>query len=198
VLDRDKKGTTHKGYMWCYYSPPLEMVLFDYQPSRDGTSMRETLKGYQGTIQCDGYSTYETVWAQDPAVTLIHCWAHVRRKFFEAASSSAVLSDEAMTFIGALYQIERCGKEAALNPDQVRAMREEKALPILARFKQWMIEVYPTLNPTEPVRKAIDYTLPRWKELVHYTTDGTLAIDNNGAENAIRPVCVGYAKQSIM
>ena len=190
VLDKSKKGTTHRGYMWCYHDPGSGVVYFDYQPGRGKESMKQILTGYGGTIQCDGFSGYSSMFGKKEEVTLIHCWAHVRRKFFESQNSDAKNAGQALEYIRELYAIERHAKDERLSPDEIVKLRQAKSVPILAEIESWMKALLPTLNPTSPLTKAIAYTLPRWKELVHYTTDGALSIDNNAVENAIRPVAV--------
>ena len=111
-------------------------------------------------------------------------------KFFESQNSDAKNAGQALEYIRELYAIERHAKDERLSPDEIVKLRQAKSVPILAEIESWMKALLPTLNPTSPLTKAIAYTLPRWKELVHYTTDGALSIDNNAVENAIRPVAV--------
>lgn len=95
------------------------------------------------------------------------------------------------TFIGALYDVERLAREGNLAAEQFTALRQEKSVPVLTEMKEWLITRMQVLNPTNPVYKAAQYTLKLWPGLIHYTTDGRLAIDNNEAKNAIRPSAIG-------
>jgi len=191
VLDKSKKGTTHRGCLWVFLDPQDGYVYFDYQPGRGKENLKLALPDYKGTIQCDGYSVYQSVFQDDENVKLIHCWAHVRRLFFESKSADAVNAETGLTFIGALYDVERLAREGNLAAEQFTALRQEKSVPVLTEMKEWLITRMQVLNPTNPVYKAAQYTLKLWPGLIHYTTDGRLAIDNNEAKNAIRPSAIG-------
>ena len=79
VLDRDKKGTTHRGYYWVYHAPLVKMVVFDYRKGRGREGPKEFLKDFSGFLQTDGYSVYDIF--DNQKITLLHCMAHARRKF---------------------------------------------------------------------------------------------------------------------
>ena len=124
-------------------------------------------------------------------MTLLHCMAHARRKFYEAQDNDAVRSAYAMEQIQLLYAIERKAKEEQLLPQQVLELRQREALPILEALGQWMKEQYVQVLPKSTIGKALAYSIQRWPELMVYTTDGKLNIDNNPVENSIRPVALG-------
>jgi hypothetical protein len=121
----------------------------------------------------------------------VQCWAHARRKFVEAAANDRTRSQEALTFIQQLYDIERKAKEEGYSSDQLVAIRQEQSLPIIETLRLWMVENRNQVLPKSPIAKAIDYTLSRIKPLKEYTNNALLQIDNNLTENAIRPVAIG-------
>lgn len=190
VLDKEKKGTTHRGFHWVYRSPLKQMVLFDYREGRGREGPQECLKDFKGYLQTDGYTVYED-FASKPSVTLLHCMAHARRKFDEAKSNDNSRAEYALTEIQKLYAIERQAKVDALPPEQLYVLRQEKSIPVLENLKAWMIENYKAVLPQSTIGQAIFYSLQRWDKLMLYTTDSRLQIDNNLVENTIRPVAIG-------
>ncbi len=90
-----------------------------------------------------------------------------------------------------LYAIEQCGRVQSLSAEELQALREQQAVPILENLKAWMMDAYSRVVPQSTIGKALSYSLQRWDKLSRYTTDGRLQIDNNLVENAIRPVAIG-------
>lgn len=189
VLDKNKKGTTHRGYYWVYYSPIKRMMLFDYREGRGREGPTEMLKDFKGHLQTDGYAVYEQFDIKD--VTLLNCMAHARRKFDEAKDNDLVRASYALTEIQKLYAIERQARTENLSFEKRLILREQQSIPILQELKEWMRENYKSVLPKSPIRQALHYSLERFDELMRFTTDGKLEIDNNWVENAIRPVAIG-------
>jgi len=191
VLDEEKKGSAHKGYYWVYHNIEKGLVLFDYRPGRGREGPDDILKDFQGYLQTDGYSGYED-FGKRPGITLMHCMAHARRKFYEALQNDKERAEHALSMFQELYAIEHRIREARLVGDEVVRMRQEEALPVLRAMKKWMEEEYPKLVlKKSPIAQAMAYCLPRWDKLCIYTREARLNIDNNPVENAIRPVAVG-------
>jgi transposase len=190
VLDKDKKGSTHRGYYWVYHNSLDDLVFFDYQQGRGREGPQQILEGYSGYLQTDGYSVYNII-EEKTDVTLLHCWAHARRKFHESVQSDPEQAQHVLSLIGKLYAIERQAKEENLSADQIKERRERKSIPVLDELKEWMTQAYMNAKPKSPIGKALAYCLERWDKLVIYTTDGRLNIDNNPVENSIRPVALG-------
>jgi len=190
VLESGKPGSTHKGYYWAYYDPVNKLVLFDYRPGRGKEGPNEILKNFKGHLQTDGYAVYNE-YGSKKGITLMHCWAHARRKFAEAQGNDRAKADYVLAEIQKLYALEREIKETNPNETEVLAMRKERALPVIEGLKQWMITNKPLVRPKSVIGKAIDYTLSRIDALKVYTTDAKLQIDNNLVENSIRPIAIG-------
>lgn len=190
VLDKDKKGETHKGFYWVYHNSFKELVVFDYQPGRGREGPSEMLKGFKGHVQTDGYNGYNFL-DKEKDITLFHCWAHARRKFYDALQNDKARAEHALEQIQLLYAIERTARDQSLNAEQVLELRQQKAVPILNDLYAWMKQAYIEATPQSVIGKAVAYSLKLWDGLITYTTDGKLNIDNNPVENAIRPVAIG-------
>jgi transposase len=191
VLDNDKKtGKTHQGYFWVYHNSLEGLVLFDYQEGRGREGPREMLKDFKGHLQTDGYNVYDLFKDKD-GVTVLHCMAHARRKFFDAQQNDLPRATYALEQMGILYAIERKAKEEQLNEKQVLDLRQKEALPVLEALGAWMKEQYVQVLPKSTIGVALSYSIERWQELMIYATSGTLNIDNNPVERSIRPVAIG-------
>jgi len=190
VLDKDKKGTTHQGYYWVYYDTQRKLALFDYQPGRGALYPQAMLHRFKGYLQSDGYDAYET-FDKIKGVTTLCCWAHARRKFYEALEYDKYYGQMLLGQIQSLYKIEDWCRDHHYTPEQTKAYRHQYAVPILENMHDNLqISLTKTL-PKSPLGKAIAYTLKRWQKLCVYTTNGILQIDNNLVENSIRPVALG-------
>jgi len=124
----------------------------------------------------------------------------VRKKHRSKNTNPKGLADEALDYIGKLYQIEKEARDRKLEPARIYQLRQEKAKPLLDEFKNWLEAKQPLTPPQGLLGKAIAYTLGNWDKLIRYLQDGHLRPDNNLVENAIRPFVLGrnYADMSIM
>jgi transposase len=190
VLDKSKKGKTHRGYHWVYYSPLERMVLFDYRKGRGRDGPKDLLKNFSGYLQTDGYSVYD-FFANQKEITHLNCMAHARRGFEKALDYDKIRAEYAMEIFQRLYAIERVAKEQNMSPEQRHVLRLDESLPLLNELGKWIAETYKTVLPKSPIGKAMAYCIPRWDNLMNYLKDGSLEIDNNLAENAIRPIALG-------
>lgn len=190
VLDKDKKGTTHRGYYWVYHAVKESLVFFDYREGRSREGPSEILKNYKGYLQTDGYGVYDD-FGQKEGITLIHCMAHARRYFEKALGNHKEAAEHALKQIQELYKVERRCREAGITGEERKQIREEEATTVLEGLHNWMVEQYERVNPSSALGEAISYSLKRWKGLTHYISNGDLEIDNNLIENAIRPVAIG-------
>ncbi len=190
VLDPKKKGKTHRGYYWVYYSPIQRMVMFDYQEGRSREGPRKLLSDFKGYLQTDGYAVYDWFGKQKD-ITLLSCMAHARRMFEKALADDQKRAGYAMTEIQKLYQIERRARQLDLSTEQRHELRLNESLPIINELGKWMAAQVKTTLPKSPFGKALIYSLGRWDNLMNYLRDGYLEIDNNLVENAIRPTALG-------
>jgi transposase len=190
VLDKDKKGETHRGYYWVYHNSLRDLVLFDYQPGRGREGPSAMLKGFTGFVQTDGYSGYNFL-NREKDIVLFHCWAHARRKFYDALPNDKARAEQALEQIQQLYHIESIAREQSLNEDKLLQVRQQKSAPVLQNLHEWMRQTYMEVTPQSAIGKAVAYSLKLWDGLTTYATNGKLNIDNNPVENAIRPVAIG-------
>ena len=190
VLDRTKKGKTHRGYHWIYFSPLEKTVLFDYQHGRSREGPSKLLKDFSGYLQTDGYKVYDS-FGNKKSITHLNCMAHARREFEKALPYEKEKAEYAMSMFQKLYAIEREARDKKLSPKQRHELRMEEALPLLNELGKWIVETYKSSLPKSPMGKATAYCMARWNKLINYLHDGSLEIDNNLAENAIRPITLG-------
>ncbi len=190
VLDKDKKGASHKGFFWVYHNSLEKIVLFDYQPGRGGEHPTGMLKDFSGHLQADGYGAYDHLDGQH-GITLMNCMTHGRREFDEATGNDKARAEYALGQIQQLYSIERECTEKKLNFDQIKGERQLREAPILEHMKGWLTYSYCQVLPKSTIGKAIAYNLKRGDRLSIYITDGRLKIDNNPVENAIRGAVMG-------
>ena len=182
---------THRAYVWAYSTTPfadLKAVVYDFSPSRAGEHARNFLGQWNGKLVCDDFAGYKASFEQ--GVTEIGCMAHARRKFFELhATNKSQLAEQALRYIQLLYEIEHEVRD--LEPDLRRRIRQEKAVPVMDALHAWMITQRLLVHDGSAISKALDYSLKRWTALSRYLDDGAVPIDNNWAENQIRPWALG-------
>ncbi|MBL4708285.1 MAG: IS66 family transposase [Flavobacteriales bacterium] len=196
VIGEKNRKNTSKSYMWAYKTGGNKKfkVVYEYAPERSAAVASSFLGNFKGVLQSDGYSGYKRVCKDaDGKIQSAGCWAHARRKFFEVASMSKkpTVSQAMIEKIKALYSIEKEALTKDLQPDQVRQLRQEKAVPLLADIKNFLEKYRSKVPPKSGLGKAINYSLRQWDELTFYVQDGRVAIDNNAVERCIRPFAVG-------
>jgi len=194
VLDKDKKGDTHKGYYWVYHAPGEKTVCFQYRKGRGREGPKEFLKGFSGAIQADGWQAYDKFGKTD-GIRLLGCMAHARRKFEDAKDTDKLRATHVLSEMQKLYDIEQQVREKNLNHEARKALRVERSYPVMKELKNWLLENAPVegskVLPQSKIGKAISYTLGMWARLERYLEDGRYEIDNNWVENSIRPVALG-------
>ena len=190
VLDSDKKGAAHQGYYWVYHAPLDGTVLFDYSPTRGSSAPLAILGTFKGYLQTDGYAVYEK-YGKKKEITHLACWAHARREFEKALDNDRPRAERALLMIQELYKVERRAKEEQLSADRIKELRLEESLPVINEMGKWIFEEIKNTLPKSQIGKAMAYAYARWDALSAYLYDGNLQIDNNLAENAIRPIALG-------
>ena len=189
VLDKDKKGTTHRGYYWVYHDVENGLVLYEYNQSRGQIAPGKFLMDYDGYLQTDGYAVYDAL--PNKNIKLLGCMAHARRYFFEAQDNDKARATWMLDKLQELYVIEAEARKNSYANQQRFEIRQQKSLPILNEIKTWLNENQLQVTPKSPIGKAITYMNVRWHKLILFATDGILEIDNNLVENAIRPIALG-------
>src|SRR5690606_1348121 len=190
VLDSDKKGAAHQGYYWVYHAPLAGTVLFDYSPTRGSGAPLAILGSFRGYLQTDGYAVYEK-YAKKKEITHLACWAHARREFERALDNDRPRAEKALGYIQRLYAVERKAREAGLDAEGTKQLRLEESFPVANEMGMWIGREMKNTLPKSQIGKAMDYAADRWDPLTEYLKDGSLQIDNNKIENAIRPLALG-------
>ena len=193
VLNEPGKSPQSKSYMWLlasYVEQPA--ILFHYSPTRSGTVASDLLHGYSKALMVDGYQGYQAVCNKN-LIQRQGCWAHARRKFVDAQKiqpkGKIGKADQAIAFIQKLYVIEKRIKE--LPPDKRYEIRQKESKPIVDKIKIWMDKSIANVPPKMALGKALYYLHEQWPRLIRYLDNGIYQIDNNLAENAIRPFTLG-------
>ena len=182
---------THRAYLWAYAPGAFEelrAVIYDFAESRAGEHARAFLGAWRGSLVCDDYAGYKALFAS--GITECGCMAHARRKYFDlCAAGHSPVAEQALRYIGALYDVER--ELGGLQADDRLRIRQTKARPIADAFHEWMRLTRLQLTDGAATARALDYSLKRWAALTRYLDDGQLPIDNNHLENRIRPIALG-------
>jgi transposase len=193
VLKEPGKTAQSKSYMWLYRTSgeaKHQIVLYDYQPDRKHTHPEEFLKGFSGYFHADGYDGYHKL---PENIIVVGCWAHLRRKFFDAlktlpkdkqADSNAA---KGVAYCDRLFHLEK--QFALLPPEKRFKERERLSRPLINEFYEWIENLYAL--PNTLLGKAANYAQSQRKYLERYLLDGRLEISNNRAERSIKPFVIG-------
>jgi transposase len=208
VKVRDAHGKRqYTGRFWNYVGDdehPFSVFTFTPSRSRDGPGgPAEFLQDYHGYLQADAFAGYDALYlGPDARIVEVACWAHARRKFFEARTSDRLRAETALAFVRELYARERelCEtfaaeawreRSRAERLAEIVARRQAESRTILAEFAAWIEQETPKLLPKQPLRQALEYARTNWTALVRYCDDGRLDVDNLEAERAIRGIAIG-------
>ncbi|MDZ7855794.1 IS66 family transposase [Sphaerotilus sp.] len=189
------RGKTKKAYVWVYHTTNFvgaqgrgRAMLYDFTASRAGEHPQRVLAGFNGTLVSDDFSGYHALHRR--GITPAFCMAHARRKLFEAFElNGSQIAGQAVALIAKLYEIER-EVQGASNDDRLLA-RQQRSKPVADALHAWLTGQRQLLVKADATARAIDYALSNWPALTTFLGDGAVPIDNNAAENAIRPLAVG-------
>ena len=182
---------THRAYLWAYAPgvfKDMKAVVYDFCESRAGEHARAFLGAWKGALVCDDFAGYKQSFIL--GVTEVGCLAHSRRKFFELhVSNKSHIAGQALSYISALYAVEREVK--SLTADERLHIRQVQSRPLADALYQWMELQRRQITDGSATAKALDYSLKHWAALTRFLDDGQLPIDNNWAEDQIRPIAIG-------
>ena len=205
VLDRAKKGELGKGVKegriwacvrdqrpWSGASPPA--VAYHFSPDRKGEHPQKHLGASKGILQADAYAGFRDLYLVEgngeARFLEAACWAHLRRAFFDVEKETgSEIAQEALKRIGALYDIEAQINGRSAN--ERHAVRQAHSRPKVKAFKAWAEENLEYISGKSDLAKAFRYALNRWNAFCLFLEDGRVAIDNNPAERAMRPIGIG-------
>jgi transposase len=194
VLKEPGKTPQSKSYMWLLATTQasVPLVLYHYSARRNSETPSDLLADFSGTLMTDGYEGYNPLCVKNK-LTRLGCWAHARRKFVDAQrqqpKGKTGKADVALGFIQKLYAAEKISKDKS--DDERLAIRKTQSKPIIDKLRQWLEKTLPNTPPQTTLGKALSYLHNQWPRLVPYLEDGRWPIDNNRAENAIRPFVIG-------
>ena len=190
VQMHDGRGKNHQAYLW-QYSRPAGPVVFDFRMGREREGPIRFLGNFDGILQSDGYGAYDHV----GGAGIVHaaCWAHARRKFFEAVKLNPrdQISIRIVAQMDELFAIDEKARKDNLSPSDRHLLRLEKAKPLLEQIKTAIQAARGDALPKSALAKACNYTLTLWQRLIRFLENPVLELSNNLAENAIRPVALG-------
>ncbi|RYZ33330.1 MAG: IS66 family transposase [Myxococcaceae bacterium] len=190
VLDVKK---TRQGYLWTFLTQTSKgewLLGYRFSLGRASTTPRDVLGGTRGALVVDAYTGYNAVTLPEGRVR-VGCWAHVRRRFFDALPT-APEAREALDFILALYRVEAEARVAGVvRTDAHRELRQQKSAPVLAGLRAWLEEQAPLHLPKGPLGQALSYARKQWDALTRFVCDARLPLDNNRSEAALRKAALG-------
>lgn len=189
VLKEQAKKASTKSYMWVMRA--ADVILFNYDSSRSQKVAEKLLADYNKAIMADGYGGYDSVVANNK-LTRLGCWAHARRYFMKVLDQGENPNAQNMIgVIGQLYAIEKLIRDNGYKPDKIKEIRQEQSVPIIKQIREQLDKTLHTTTPSGLMGKALGYLHKQWSYLIGYVENGNYPIDNNTAENAIRPFVIG-------
>jgi transposase len=195
VMGEEGREDTQKSYMWLARGGPpgKPVVLYEYHETRGASHAKEFLEGFSGYLQTDGYDGYDKALKDRDDIIHVGCFAHARRKFFEASkvSKKPGSAEEGIKHIRKLYLVEEDLRSQNLPEEAFLCERKKQIQPVLDKFKIWLEKRAVEVPPSLLLGKAIGYTLNQWDKLTAYLESPNLTPDNNACENAIRPFVLG-------
>ncbi len=184
-------GKTRTTRLWCTLGgEDLKYTMYNFTLSRGQEGPVDFFKGYQGYFLCDDYAGYNKLF-KPKKIIYVSCWSHARRYFIKTQDTEPKTATEILTLIARLYAIEKEHKHSP--PEKRLKARHKKSIPILRKIRKWLLTRQNSGEylPQSPMGQAIAHVLKIWRNLCMYLRDGRIPIDNNLAENAIRPIALG-------
>lgn len=182
------EGKTRRAYVWAFRTEKL--IAYVHSHSRSGETPKAVLGGTQGYLQVDGYTGYNAVMVPEGR-TRVGCWAHVRRKFFDALPT-APEAQTALDLILELYRVEHhAAKSGGLGTAEHLEARRTTSAATVEKIRDWMAAEEPKHPPKSPLGQAIRYTRGQWEALIRFLDDARVSLDNNASERALRTVALG-------
>src|SRR6201987_748032 len=184
------RGKNHQAYLW-RYSRPRGAVVFDFRMGRQREGPKRFLGNFEGILQTDGYAAYDQV--DGAKIVDAACWAHTRRKFFQAVELNPKDQDALgiVAQMDELFAIDAQARKEGLSPQDRQLLRLDKSKPLLEQIKSQIQRARSDALPKSVLAKACNYTLTLWTRLSRFLEHAELELSNNLAENAMRPLALG-------
>jgi transposase len=186
-----RDGGSSTGRFWVYIGDANHPYsVYDFTKSRIRNGPAAFLQGYRGFLHADAYGGYDGIFlGSDGLIEEVACWAHARRKFFDARSNAPREANYVLELIRQLYDVEDRGRDFA--PTERQLLRQLESVPILDRIENFLDEWSCRSLPKSALGKAISYARNQWAALRRYVSDGRLTIDNNVSERTLRLQAIG-------
>jgi transposase len=186
----DGRGQNHQAYLW-QYGRPGGGVVFDFCMGRGREGPKEFLGQFEGILQTDGYIAYEKVGG--PKLVHAGCWAHSRRKFFDAVKLNPrdVVATRIVKLIDDLFEIDALARADKLDPAARHLRRLDGAQPLVETIRGEVEAARNASLPASALGKAASYTFSQWRKLTRFLEHPELELSTNLAENSIRPIALG-------
>lgn len=185
-LDTDRKGKSHKGYLWAFGRPGGDLC-FDWRLGRGRAGADAIASSFEGLLQSDGYAVYDAA-CSGKAIAQLGCWAHARRRFYEAYRDGEMEAARYLLPIRELYAAEA---EAPDDPAERLELRRSRSLPVVERIEAMLESDADRYLARTGMADAVRYARGQWRKLREVFEHGEARIDNNLAEQAIRPTRLG-------
>ncbi len=199
LVNKDGRPAGAKSYMWVYRTGRMytecQIVLYEYQKTRNASHPREFLKDFSGVCVTDGYQVYHTVEEEREDLKIAGCWSHARRRFDEAVKALPKTKQKdsraylALTMIQAIYREEKLLKDLPAEERMIR--RQLNVKPLVEAYFVWVRENLPKVPQKSKTWEGFNYSLGQEKYLKVFLDDGEVPMDNNAAEQSIRGFCIG-------
>lgn len=180
------QNKSHRGHLYCWAN--TDRVIYTYAREGTGEHPAEILSSFQGALVADGGSSFNKAAGKD-GIERAGCWAHARRKFWEAHDTDPMRVQTALETIREVFQLERRFRD--LSAEERARSRRESTAPILASFRIWCQKLSTVLPPRSPLAKAAAYVLRQWKPLTVFVDNGHIPAHNNYSELALRQAVIG-------
>jgi transposase len=179
-----------QGRFWTYIGHEQPYSVYDYTTSRSRDGPASFLQGFTGYLHADAFAGYDAIYlGSQSAIREVACWAHARRKFFDAVKSCPREAHQVLEWIRQLYDIE--DRARTWSADARRQLRTAEAIPVLDKLGAFLIGLARTALPKSSLAKAVNYARNQWEALRRYSEDGRLSIDNNLSERTLRHQAIG-------
>ena len=199
LVNKDNRPAGAKSFMWVYRTGRMytdrQIVLYEYQKTRNASHPREFLKDFSGICVTDGYQVYHTVENEREDLKIAGCWSHARRRFDEAVGALPKQKQKdsraylALTMIQAIYREEKQLKD--LPAEERKNRRQLSVKPLVEAYFTWVRENLPKVPQKSKTWEGFNYSLNQEKYLKVFLDDGEVPMDNNAAEQSIRGFCIG-------
>ena len=199
LVNKDGRPAGSKSYMWVYRTGRMytecQIILYEYQRTRNASHPREFLKDFSGVCVTDGYQVYHTIEEEREDLKIAGCWSHARRRFDEAVKAlpKAKQKDSraylALTMIQAIYREEKLLKDLPAKERMIR--RQLSVRSLVEAYFVWVRETLPKVPQKSKTWEGFNYSLNQEKYLKVFLDDGEVPMDNNAAEQSIRGFCIG-------